>query len=261
VSRAGAARGAFWRWLPIALCGGFVLSGCGTTRLDHEPRVPVDLAGHWIVDPAMRADAEKLIDGSIPKPRPMRRERVPADDGGGRDPRPDSGDGGGRGGRGGAGGQRRGEQQGGQSVAQAASERPTAYGRVSPAAFVRAFALPPQRLDVEQTPALVALGTAERRRSFVPGDEDPRSVTDRYGSRRVQAGWQNDAFLITAVDRNRLSVREHYRRLPKDLLELTIEFQAAGLKALTVRSVYRRATDAELDAAVQEQGPPAPPAR
>lgn len=260
MSRPAAARRPIWRWLPVAACCGLALGACGTTRLYPEPRVPVDLAGHWIVDPAMRADAEKLIGDSLPKPRPIRRERPQADDGGGRDPRPDSGDGGGRGGRGG-GDQRRGQQQGGQSVAQAPSERPTAYGRLSPAAFMRAFALPPQRLDVEQAPALVALGTAERRRSFVPGDEDPRSVTDRYGSRRVQAGWQNDEFLITAVDGSRLSVREHYRRLPKDLLELTIDFEAAGLKALRVRAVYRRATDAEIEAAVQDEGPPAPVAR
>jgi hypothetical protein len=219
--------------------------------------VPVDLAGHWIVDPAMRADAEKRIGESLPKPKPYRRERPVTAESEGRDPRPDSGDGGGRGG----GGQRRGQQQGSQAAAQPPSERPTAYGRLSPAAFIRAFALPPPRLDVEQAPALVALGTADRRRSFVPGDEDPRSVTDRYGSRRVQAGWQNDEFLISAVDGGRLSVREHYRRLPKDLLELTIEFEASGLKALRVRAVYRRATDAEIDAAVQDQGPPAPLAR
>ena len=222
----------------------------------------MDLSGHWVVDPAMRADAEKLISDSLPKPRPPRRERAATTDGGGRDPRPDSGDGGGgRGGRGGGGGQRRGQQQSGQSGQQPVSDRPTAYGRESPAAFVRAFALPPMRLDLEQSTATVAVGTADRRRSFVPGDEDPRSVTDRFGSRHVQAGWQSDEFVIIAADGNRLNVREHYRLLPKDLLEVNIEFQATGLKALKLRAVYRRATDAEIEAEVREQGPPAPAAR
>ena len=235
------------------------LTGCASVRYDPAPKVGTDISGHWIIDPAPRAEVERLIAASLPKPRPARWERSVEDDAVGRDPRDPNGtrpSGGGRG----SSGQRRG-QPSDAPVAQPMSDRPTAWGRVLPGDFVRAFALPPHRLDIQQQPDSVTIGTADRRRSFVPGDDEPRSVTDRYGSRRVQGGWQSDEFLITAVDGSRLSVREHYRRLADDRLEVRVEFEAAGLKSLRLQSVYRRATDADIGTSLLDEGPPLPVAR
>jgi len=97
-------------------------------------------------------------------------------------------------------------------------------------------------------------------RAFEPGDEEAVTVNDRYGSRAVRAGWLADAFVIRSEDRQRLHLVEQFRRGRDGRLERTVEFSAPQVKTLHVRSVYRLATPAELDAK-EADGPPPPAIR
>ncbi|MBS0394726.1 MAG: hypothetical protein JSR54_08875, partial [Proteobacteria bacterium] len=157
-------------------------------------------------------------------------------------------------------GDRRGGRSDSQGEARPAAEPSPSWGRLRASDFITAFARPPRLLEIEQSPSRVSFGADERRREYVPGDEEPDSVTDRFGSRRVSAGWQHDEFLIQSADGSRLRVLEHYRAHAGDRLESVIEFRAQGIKSLTIHSVYRRATAEEIAAATAE-GPPAPPTR
>jgi hypothetical protein len=245
--------------LGALIASGLLLAGCGTPRFAREPQPAVDLSGHWVLEPAASDDAAQLIAAITPKPRP-RPTANPQSTG-----LPQSQDGGGRGGSGSSGG-RQGERRGGRGDGQSdgraglGPEQLPAWGRVRPGEFISAFALPPPKLEIEQQPTRVRVGADARRRDFEPGDEQPFSVTDRYGSRKVSAGWQHDEFLISSADGSRLKVVEHFRHRADDHLELLVEFSANGLKSLKVHSRYRRATSAEL-AAPSPDGPPAPAPR
>jgi hypothetical protein len=244
------------------IASGLLLAGCGTPRFERAPQPVVDLSGQWVLEPAASDDAAKMIAEITPKPRPWtdkdRRAQAAADAAA-----QSTGQGGGQGGQGGQGnrGSRRGghgEDQG--TAAPRVSDTLPAWGRVRPGDFISAFAMPPPAITIEQRPASVRIGIGEaRRREFQPGDEAPFSVTDRYGSRKVSAGWRRDEFLIHSADGSRLTVVEHYRRRADDRLETVVEFSAQGLKSLNVHSVYRRATSAELQA--PSEGPPAPAPR
>ena len=236
------------------LASGLLLAGCGTPRLLGTPQPAADLSGHWILDPAASDDAAKLIAAILPKPKP----RPPPDQQ--PVPLPQQQQGQGRGPGGGRGGQR--NQAGSQgSNPPATQDQPTSWGKVRPVDFVSAFAVPPPRLDVAQRPERVVLATGDaRRRDFEPGDEQPFSVTDRYGSRKVRAGWHRDEFVVDSEDGSRLTVVEHYHRRADDHLELLVEFKSSGLKSLSVHSLYRRATSEEI-ATPSADGPPAPAPR
>jgi hypothetical protein len=244
------------RSLGLLIASGLLVTGCGTGPLARAPRPAVDLTGHWLLEPAASDDAAKMIAAIVPKPRPQPAQNPQSA------ALPQGPDGSGRGGSGGnRGGQRRGRsdsQGGGQSAR--APEQPASWGRVRPADFIAAFALPPPRLDIEQQATRLRIGSDARHRELEPGDEQPFSVTDRYGSRHISAGWQHDELLIRSEDGSRLKVVEHYRRRADDRLELLVEFKAQGLKSLTVHSRYRPATDAEL-AAPAPEGPPTPAPR
>jgi hypothetical protein len=230
----------------LALAG----AGCGAPHLAREPRPAVDIGGHWVLDPAASDDAARIVDAALPK-----KTKRPADD----MPPPDmTGDnqqnrtGGHRGGRGGASGT-------GQNSGSGTTQQPTppAWGKLGPADFVRAFALPAARLDVAEQPALVVIVQGDRRRAFQPGDEEPTSVTDRFGSRDVQAGWVGADFVVDSKDGSRLHIVERFRQLPNDRLVSNLEFSARGIKTVKIQTVYRRASAAEL-AAPPPDGPPSP---
>lgn len=235
------------------LAAALLLTGCGTPRLLGTPQPVTDLAGHWVLDRAASDDAAAMIAAIIPKPRP----RPTQDQQSAPLPPMQQGQGQGRGGRGGQ--RNQGSGQGG--TAAPTSDTLPSWGKVRPLDFVSAFALPPPRLDVEQQPQRVAVATSDaRRREFEPGDEQPFSVTDRYGSRKVRAGWHGDEFIVDSADGSRLSVVEHYHRRADDHLELLVEFKASGMKSLSVHSLYRRATSEEV-ATPSADGPPAPAPR
>lgn len=239
------------------IASGLVLAGCGTPRFATAPQPAVDLSGHWALDPAASDDAAKMIAAITPKPRPRPPQERPVA-GSSATPAGSGRDGSGAGGHGGRQGGR-GDDQSGAGAAPATDQVP-AWGKVRPRDFIAAFAMPPAMLEIEQQPMRVRIGAADvRRREFRPGDDEPFSVTDRYGSRKVSAGWQHDEFVIHSADGSRLTVVEHFRHRADDRLELLVEFSAQHLKSLSVHSVYRRATAAELEA--PSEGPPPPAAR
>lgn len=241
----------------VLLASGLLVAGCGTARFAAGPQPSVDLSGIWVLDPAASDDAAKMIAAITPKPRPWSARDRQAASTAAQNPGGQGGSGrqGGQGDRSGRRGGRGDDQ--GAAAPPAVSDTVPAWGRVRPGDFITAFAMPPARLEIEQQPARVRIGGGDaRRREFQPGDDEPFSVTDRYGSRKVSAGWQRDEFVIRSADGSRLSVLEHYRHRADEHLELTVEFSAQGLKSLTVHSVYRRATAAELGA--PSEGPPAP---
>jgi hypothetical protein len=225
-----------------------VLGACGTPRLASRPQPDADLSGRWILESG--DDAAQLIAAALPRPRKPRAEREPSDPDLMRMPRDGTGQR--HGGRGG--------EQSQQSQRPALSDATPAWGRLSPREFVSAFVTPPQRVDVLQQPELVRVGAGNRPRAFAPGDEDAVTVNDRYGSRAVRAGWIADAFVIKSDDRQRLHLVEQFRRGRDGRLERTVEFSTPQVKTLRVRSVYRLATPAELDAG-QGDGPPPPQVR
>ena len=236
-------------YLTAAVCA-LLLAACGGARLSRQPQPATDLSGHWVLDPATSDDASALIAAALPKPRtPAATQREQASEREPRFGRPPGGDRGDRGGRG--------DDEGRSQAARPAPDAGPAWGRTRPSEFVAAFAQPPQRLDVVQDAALVRLGNGDRVRAIEPGDEEPLSITDRFGSRRVRAGWTHDELLIESDDGTRLKVIEHYRRIAEDRLERLVEFSATGVKSLKVRTRYRRATPAEVEAKPSE-GPPAP---
>ena len=225
-----------------------VLGACGTPRLAGRPQPDADLSGRWVLESG--DDAAQLIASALPRPRKPRAEREPNDPDLMRMPRDGTGQH--RGGRGG-------DQS--QQAQQGVRSDPTpAWGRLSPREFVTAFVMPPQRLDVLQQPALVRVGAGDRPRAFEPGDEDAVTVNDRYGSRAVRSGWIADTFVIRSEDHQRLHLVEQFRRGRDGRLERTVEFSTPQVKTLRVRSVYRLATPAELDAG-QGDGPPPPQVR
>jgi hypothetical protein len=223
--------------------------GCGGSSFERAPRTAVDLGGHWILDPAASDDAIAIIQAALPKPR-----RLPtyADAPG---PAADGAGGAGGGQRGG--GQRTGSRGGQNNAgsAQPVAATPPPWGRGSAGDFIRAFAMPAPRLEIAAQPALITVLQGERRRSFQPGDDEPLSVNDRFGSRTVRAGWDGEAFVVRSTDGTRLRILERFERLPGDRLRAALEFSALGMRAVKIRSVYRRATETEL-AAPPPEGPP-----
>ena len=224
------------------------LGGCGGPSFQRAPHSSVDLGGHWVLDPAASSDAAAMIAAALPKPR--KPSEIARDN---YDPTMQ-----GAGGRPGGNGGQRNSRNGESSLAPApVPNLPPAWGRNSAREFVTAFALPADRIDIAAQPSLVTLMQGDRRRTFEPGDEEPLSVTDRFGSRKVRSGWDGETFVVKSEDGARVRILEEFRRLPNDRLGSEIEFSARGIKSLKIRAVYRRATAAEL-AAPPPEGPPTP---
>jgi hypothetical protein len=241
-------RGGLRAFSTAALCSiGALLSACGPSHYARAPGVPLDLSGHWILEPSASDDAAALIAKSVPVPRKARPQYTDNPDanatgdhtrGSGR-----------RGGR---------SQSGSGTGVQSSEDVAPSWGKVRPRDFIAAFALPPTHLDVLQSADRMTLASDARRREFAPGDETPYSVNDRYGSRRVRAGWDGGAFNVVSEDGARLNVSERFVKRSDDRLEMTVEFKAQGIKSLKIRSVFRRATAAELEAPSDGPPPPAP---
>lgn len=233
------------------------LAGCaGGPRLAAAPTVPVNLSGHWIMDAAASDDAAALIRAALPKPKEARR---PHYDSWGNETTDGSNSGPSGGGRGGGGrGSRSGRGASNANAPTAAREDPSpVWGRIRPYDYVAYFAVPTTRLDVEQGPGTVRVGYGDRLRAFVPGDEEPVHLTDRFGSRAVKGGWIGDAFAVSSDDGKNLHVLDTLRRTREDGLERVAEVKITSVKTVTVHTHYRRATDAELLSG-GEDGPPAP---
>jgi hypothetical protein len=253
---------AFARWIAALAITGALVGCAGGPRLAHDPSAPVNLSGHWVLDAAASDDAPALIRASLPRPKQERRPRY---DGWGNEvgsgaEGPEGAPGAGRGsGRSASGGSRsgRGGSDEGDRSATFARESVPAWGRAQPYDYVAYFALPPSRLEIDQQPAKVRLGSGDRYREFVPGDEEPINLTDRYGSRALRAGWIADAFAVATDDGKNLHVVDSLRRAKDGGVERVTELKITGVKSLIIHSKYRLATSSEWTN-LGETGPPAP---
>jgi len=231
----------------------------GGPRLAATPPSSVRLTGQWALDMAASDDAPVLIRAALPKPKPQQKARYDlwgnelrdGEDPGALPPGTERGDArrGGREARGGGG------EYGG--FGGSSYGTPPVWGRMQAYEFVAFFALPPQRLEIREETGLVRLGTGTRLRAFTPGDDEPTNVTDRFGSRAMRGGWLADAFVVFSTDGKNVQVQDTYKRLKDDRLERLSVIHISGVRSLTVRSVYRRATPAELETGI-DVGPPEP---
>jgi hypothetical protein len=241
----------------------FVLTvgGCGGPQLTVEPARTVDLQGTWRLDRTASDDAQALVAAALPKPKP----KVRRGDG----PRADRSDGGGFGDDG-MGGRRSGgdPRSGGRGDGGGRSDELGSRLPVSrddgprwrdPGAMARAFAVPPVVLRIGGGPREVVVVQDGTRRAFTPGDDTPYSITDRYGTRTIRAGWDREEFVVSSRDPNGLEVTERFRRgAAPDTLVSQVTLKARGLDEIRVSSLYRRA-ELETVPDPADEGPPAPP--
>jgi hypothetical protein len=238
-----------------ALLAVAVLAGCGGPRLTVEPARAVDLQGTWRLDRTASDDAQAIVAAALPKPKRGGMRGGPRADG----PAPDGGVRG-DGGRGAPGdGGPRGDERGDAGL-RAASMRDGDIPRWrDPGGMARSLALPAIVVRVGGGPRELVLVQDDRRRTFTPGDDTPYSVTDRFGTRQMRAGWDREEFVVESRDRAGLELVERFRRgASPDTLVATVTLKARGLDDIRVSSVYRRATDAANPAPPLDDGPPAP---
>ena len=142
-------------------------------------------------------------------------------------------------------------------VSYGAREVAPVWGKMSGFEFLSFFSTPSQHLEIRQESGKVRFGVSGRARTFVPGEEDPVSLTDRYGSRSMRGGWMGDAFVVASFDGRNVRVDDSVRRLRDDRLERNTVVHVTGAKTITVHSTYRRALGGDT-VEVTEEGPPSP---
>ncbi len=237
VQGAKAARhGALVRGATLALAFSF-LAGCMATSLNGAPRSrAADPGGRWLLDRAASDDALKIIGAATPAPRampappPVLAPPSAANDGGAS-----------RGQRG-----QRGQSGQDGSSANAARAYDDNAPRLRPSErlqFVRSVAVPADELVIERDDRMLTVVQGDRRRHFELAAEDPPTITDRYGSRRIRAGFNGDSLTVESVDGGRVRLEEVWRPgAEAGTLISEVTLKAWDFKAIHVRSVYRRAT-------------------
>ena len=211
-----------------------LLAGCMSTSLNGEPRSRAsDPSGRWLLDPAASDDALKIISAATPVPRALPPPPVTSPPSGPND------EGGSRGQR----GQRGPSGQGGSSNAARAFDDNAPRLRPSERLqFVRSAAVPAEELVIERSERMLTVVQGDRRRHFELAAEDPPTITDRYGSRRIRAGFDGDSLTIESVDGGRVRLDEVWRRgAEAGTLVSDVTLKAWDFKSIHVRSVYRRA--------------------
>lgn len=124
-------------------------------------------------------------------------------------------------------------------------------------ALAASFILPAERVRLSAAGDGVELWQGERHRLFSSLGGDGVSITDRFGTRRVQAGWVNGAgFAVESSEPHMLSVSETFRLRDADTLEFEVTMSAQGMSHMKVRSTYRRAGPSDLEPPAE--GPPSP---
>lgn len=225
-----AVRGAATALLPL------LLASCMATSLGPEPRGGgTDPSGRWVLDAAASDDALKLIGASLPTPR-SQPAPVPASA-----PAPPYGGAAGDGSRG-----QRGSAARDGSSANAARAYDDNSPRLRPTErlqFVRSATVPAELLVIERDGTALTIVQGDRRRHFELAAEDPPTITDRYGSRRVRAGFSGDALMVESVDGGRVRLEESWRAGPEaGTLISDVTLKAWDFKSIHVRSLYRRAS-------------------
>lgn len=215
---------------PLAL-----MCACAT-----QPKEPINLGGHWQRDAAASDDARSILADAFAAAK----ERGASGGGrrgmgGGMGGGMSGGMGGGRGGMGGGGG-RGGMGGGGQRGAAAQGTG----GHSNPETMHKQldrFVLPPERLDIEQTaPGIhMTYDTDKQTRTLTPGEKS--TVIDDHGSSEIEPKWQGNTLTVHTSIGTRLTVDEEYA-LAKDGSELleTLKLSGGSMKALTIKSTYRR---------------------
>lgn len=217
-----------------ALAAVAVLSACGGPRLAADAPPGAELLGTWRLDAAASDDAEAIIAAALPKPR-----RAPS-----RPVLPDP--------------PSRTDTPGALPPPGATRRPEPEFGPGGPATFARAFAAPAATLRIGGSPREIVVDQDGRRRRLAPGDETPYSVTDRFGTRNVRAGWEREEFVIVSRNSSGFELVERFRRgAAPDALVTTVTLNARGLDEIRVQSLYRRAPDV-LPAPSAAEGPPAP---
>jgi hypothetical protein len=211
-----------------------VLSACGGPRLAADPPPSTELHGTWRLDPAASDDARAIIVAALPKPR----RAAPAR---GSLPDPPS----------------RTDGPGALPPRGAVEREPPEFAGGGAGTFARAFAEPARTLRIAGSPREFVLEQDGRRRRLSPGDETPYSVTDRFGTRSVRAGWEREEFVIVSRNSSGFELVERFRRgAAPDTLATSVTLKARGLGTIRVQSLYRRAPDDPAPTAAD--GPPAP---
>jgi hypothetical protein len=222
------------------LCSAAALAGCGGPTLHLRPGSGIAPYGDWILDPARSEDARAAIAKALPKRElPPPREAASDQDVNGSERRQRS--------------QRNADRN---ATAQAAHDDNLLPLRVRNALAV-SFVMPAEHVRLSAAGDGVELWQGDRHRLFSTLGGDGVSITDRFGTRRVQAGWAGaGAFTVLSNEPRMLNVSETFRLREPDTLELEVAMSAQGMGRMKVRSTYRRALPEDLIAPTD--GPPSP---
>jgi len=204
-----------------------VLPACTGPSLAIAPARPVDLSGHWVLDPAASDDTHAALKQALPAhdppPPPMPHQPSVFDQ---NQPPPN---------RGGQHGQNQ-QQQPNVVVVDDSPSMPLAQR----AARAMGYVLATDRIEISQSPQDIRIEQGDKRRDF-PASDESVAVTDRYGSRVVRAGWKGDQFMIVTHDHSRMNVEETFRPgHDRDTLEVEVVYSGERMKKVHVRSLYRR---------------------
>jgi hypothetical protein len=205
-----------------------VLPACTGPSLATAPARPVDLSGHWVLDPAASDDTRAALHHALPAhdpaPPPLPHQPSVFDE---NQPPPNRG-------------QRGQNQQQPVVVADNGPSMPLSQR----AALATGYVVATDRIDISQSPQEIRIEQGEKRRNF-PASDEPVAVTDRYGSRVVRAGWTGDQFKILTSDHSRMNVEESFRPgHDRDTLEVEVIYSGERMKKVHVRSLYRRTSSA-----------------
>jgi len=106
---------------------------------------------------------------------------------------------------------------------------------------------PPEKLELSATGSdiLVAIN-GYKPLTLTPGE--PHSRTDVYGTAEITVGWRKEQLTVTErYDRQRQYTRHLAVRRDDGALVLTQQITRQGVPALTLHSIYRRATETALE--------------
>lgn len=213
------------------------LGGCVAGPLARAPSsAAAGPTGHWVLDAAASDDAQKAIVAALPPvPKPDERPYQPPGAG-----QPSDDTAATRRGRGGQG--QRSAQSNAQSNALTGEDSGPRLRLSERLQFVRAVVVPSDDLILERSGDVMTILQADRQRRVELGAEDPPTVTDHYGSRRIRAGFSGNDLRVESEDHGHVSLSELWRRAPEpDTLVSEVTLKAWNFKTIHVRAVYRRA--------------------
>jgi hypothetical protein len=207
-----------------------VLPACTGPSLAIAPARPVDLSGHWVLDPTASDDTRAALKAALPAHDPAPPKPHPQPDVFDVDQPPPN-----------RGGQRGQSQQ--QPTVVVVDDSPS-MPLPQRAQLAMRYVVATDRIEIAQSPQDIRIEQGEKRRDF-PASDEPVAVTDRYGSRVVRAGWSGNEFVIVTSDHSHLNVEESFRPGPdRDTLEVEVKYSGERMKKVHVRSLYRRAGSA-----------------